>query len=46
MIGNICINEINAMEYKACVNIKGIAEKYKNNIFCKLITTHYYIENA
>ena len=43
MIGKICIHEMIAIEHKALVNIKGIAEKYKNKNLYKPITTHHDI---
>ena len=45
MVGKICIHEIIAMEHKALLNIKGMAEKYKNKYLYKSITTHYYNKN-
>ena len=45
MKGKFCTHEYITIEHKAFVNIKGIAEKYKNKNLYKPITTHHNNKN-
>ena len=45
MKGKFCTHEYITIEHKEFVNIKDIAEKYKNKNLYKSITTHHNNKN-